>query len=245
MDLDLVRPPLSDNEDLLVASCSFPGGPTNYADIEVGKIYGVREGRASLADRPVHKVKVIAKREERKRPKVRYLEGEREGLEEFVRTSQFLAKWGDVKRVLRDEASLEKLRSANAGVINDVVWDAVSAVMFSTGEDVMVPMESPHRIEIPTSETERIEERFQLEPLASSRCAAFVDREGILHLPFEVAESVAKHIAQRVAGGCPSVHPAARRRTVGCRISTWHAPPKCLRGRSSACGESYPDGMDS
>lgn len=169
----------------------------NYADIEVGKVYGVREGRASLADRPVHKVKVIAKLEERKRPKVRYLEGEREGLEEFVRTSQFLAKWADVKRVLRDEAKLEKLRSANDAIVNDVVWEAISAVIFSTGDDVIVPMESPHRIEIPTCETERIEERFKLEPLASSHGAAFVDRKGMLHLPFEVAESVAKHIASR------------------------------------------------
>jgi hypothetical protein len=169
----------------------------NYADIEVGKLYGVREGRASLTDRPVHKVKVVAKLEERKRPKVRYLEGEREGLEEFVRTSQFLAKWGEVKRVLRDEASLEKLGTANDGVINDVVWEAISTVIFSTGEDGIVPMQSPHRIEIPTSDSERIQQRFELEPLQSSHRAAFVDRHGILHLPFEVAERMAKQIAQR------------------------------------------------
>ena len=43
----------------------------NYADIEVGKIYGVREGRAGLTNRPIHKVKVVAKLDDRKRPRVR------------------------------------------------------------------------------------------------------------------------------------------------------------------------------
>lgn len=168
-----------------------------WADIEVGKLYGIREGRASLRDRPIHKVKVIAKLEDKKRPRVRYLEGEWEGLEEFVRTVQFVAKWTDVKRVLRDETSMETLRVANAEFTNDVVWEAISAVIFSTGEHTMVPMESPNRIEIPTFDIERIEERFNLEALRSSHRAAFVDREGILHLPFEAAESMAKHIAQR------------------------------------------------
>jgi hypothetical protein len=166
-----------------------------FADIEVGKLYGIREGRASLTDRPIHKVKVVAKLDDKKRPKVRYLEGVREGLEEFARTVQFVAKWADVKRVLRDEASLETLRVANAEFLNDVVWEAISAVIFSTGENTMVPMESPNRIEIPTFDIKRIEERFDLEPLKSSHRAAFVDREGILHLPFEAAESLAKHIA--------------------------------------------------
>lgn len=72
--------------------------------------------------------------------------------------------------------------------------------LFSTGEDAMVPWDSPrgtHRIEVPTSETRRIEERFALEPLEAGHHAAFVDREGILNLPFEAAESVAKHIAER------------------------------------------------
>lgn len=169
----------------------------NYADIEVGKLYGVREGRASLTDRPIHKVKVISKLDDKKRPRVRYLDGEREGLEEFARTVQFVAKWADVKRVLRDEASMEALRAANGDFLNDVVWEAISTVIFSTGEDTIVPMGSPERIEIPTSELGRIEERFGLEPLQSSHRAAFVDRDQILHLPLEAAESIAKHIAQR------------------------------------------------
>ena len=171
-----------------------------YADIEVEKVYGIRDGRANLPGRPIHKVKVIAKLEDKKRSKVRYLEGEREGLEEFVRTSQFLAKWPEVKQVLRDEANLERLHSANEGVVNPVAWEAISAIIFSTGEDSMVPWDSPrgiHRLAIPTSETSRIEERFELEPLASSHHAAFVDRDGMLNVPFEAAESVAKHIAQR------------------------------------------------
>jgi hypothetical protein len=168
-----------------------------WADIEVGKLYGIREGRASLTDRPIHKVKVIAKLEDKKRPKVRYVDGEREGLEEFARSVQFVGKWGDVKRVLRDEASMETLRASNAEFLNDVVWEAISAVIYSTGEDTMVPMESPNRIEIRTFDIERIEERFGLEPLKASHRAAFVDRGGILHLPFEAAESVAKQVAQR------------------------------------------------
>jgi hypothetical protein len=118
-------------------------------------------------------------------------------LEEFARTVQFVAKWADVKRVLRDEASMETLRAANDDFLNDVVWEAISTVIFSTGEDTMVPMGSPERIEIPTFDLDRIEERFGLDPLRSSHRAAFVDRDEILHLPLQVAESVAKRIAQR------------------------------------------------
>jgi hypothetical protein len=169
----------------------------NYADIEVGRLYGIREGRASLTDRPIHKVKVISKLDGKKRPRVRYLDGEREGLEEFARTVQFVATWADVKKVLRDEANMETLQEANAEFLNDVVWDAISAVIYSTGEDTMVPMGSPERIEIPIFDIERVEERFGLEPLRSIHRAAFVDRNGVLHLPFEAAESVAKHIAER------------------------------------------------
>lgn len=171
-----------------------------FSEIEVGKLYGIRDGRASLPDRPIHKVKVISKLTDKKQSKVRYLEGEREGLEEYLRSTQFLARWNEVKRALRDDTNLEKLRSANARAFNDVVWEAIETVIFSTGEDSMWTWETPrgiHRLRIPTSETSRIEERFELEPLESSHPAAFLDREGVLNLPFEAAESVAKHIAQR------------------------------------------------
>lgn len=58
-----------------------------------------------------------------------------------------------------------------------------------------------HRLRVPTSETSRIEERFELEPLESSHPRAFVDREGILNLPFEAAEAVAMRIAEREPQG--------------------------------------------
>lgn len=171
----------------------------NYAEIEVDKVYGVRDGRANLPDRPIHKVKVIGKLEAKKRPKVRYLEGEREGLEEFLRSVQFLAKWADVKRVLRDEASLETLRSISNEAFNPVVWEAISFVVDATGEDSMYTWDAHgiHRFRIESSEAARIEERFGLEPLKSIHPAAFVDREGMLNLPFQAAEALAMHIADK------------------------------------------------
>lgn len=105
-----------------------------------------------------------------------------------------------MKRVLRDEANLEKLRTANTGVFNPVVWEAISSVIYSTGEDCIWTWDSPrgiHRLRISTSETACIEERFELDTLKSSHPAAFVDREGILNLPFQAAEVIAMHIAER------------------------------------------------
>jgi hypothetical protein len=171
----------------------------NYAEIEVGRVYGIREGRANLPDRPIHKVKVVAKLEEKKRPKVRYLEGEREGLEEFLRTSQFLAKWGDVKRILRDEANLERLRTVSDEGFNSVVWEAISFVVDATGEDSMYTWDAHgiHRLKVEGSEIARIQKRFGLEPLESMHPAGFVDREGMLSLPFQAAEALAMNIADK------------------------------------------------
>lgn len=168
-----------------------------FADIEVGKLYGVRDGRASLPDRPVHKVKVLAKLDDKKRSKVQYLEGERKGLEEFLPSTQFLARWAEVKRVLRDEERLEKLGSTSREGFNPVVWQTVGLVIDATGEDDMYTWDARgiNRLRVPSKDLARIEERFELEPLESLHPHGFIDREGMLNLPAQAAETVAMHIA--------------------------------------------------
>jgi len=171
-----------------------------FADIEVGKIYGVRDGRASLRDRPVHKVKVLAKLDDKKRSKVQYLEGEREGLEEFLPSKQFLARWTEVKRVLRDEERLERLRLASLEGFNPVVWKAVSLVIEATGEEAIWTTWGSHGVhclQVTSSELSRIQERFGLEPLESLHPLGFTDRQGTLNLPVQAAETIAMHIASK------------------------------------------------
>jgi hypothetical protein len=101
--------------------------------------------------------------------------------------------------LLRDEANLERLRSISNEAFNSVVWEAISFVVDATGEDSMHTWDAHgiHRLKIEGSETARIEERFGLEPLESSHPAAFVDREGMLNLPFQAAEALAMHIADK------------------------------------------------
>lgn len=170
-----------------------------FTEIEIGKLYGVRDGRASLPDRPVHKVKVLGKLDDKKRSKVQYLEGERNGLEEFLPSKQFLARWAEVKRVLRDEERLMKLRTASDEGFNPVVWETVSLVIDATGEDSIWTWDSHgvHRLRVTSSELPRLEQRFGLEPLESLHPLGFIDLEGRLNLPVQAAETIAMQIASK------------------------------------------------
>jgi hypothetical protein len=91
------------------------------------------------------------------------------------------------------------LRSISNEAFNSVVWEAISFVVDATGEDSMYTWDAHgiHRLKIEGSETARIEERFGLEPLESMHPAAFVDREGMLNLPFQAAEAIAMHISDK------------------------------------------------
>lgn len=169
-----------------------------FSDIEVGKLYGIRDKQYSLGG-PVYKVKVITKLGDKKRSKVRHMEGEREGLEEFLPSRQFLGQWKDVRAILRDEERMGRIRAIGQEEFHPVVWEAIWFVIEAMGDKDIVGVSSlgAHRLEVPVKEAPRIEERFELTALQELHPAAFVDRGGILHIPYPAAEQVAKTMAEK------------------------------------------------
>lgn len=169
-----------------------------FADIEVGRLYGIRDKQYSFGG-PVSKVKVIAKLGDKKRSKVRYTEGEREGLEEFLPSRQFLGRWTDVRAILRDEERMESLRTISKCEFHPVVWEAMWFVTEAMGDNDIVGVSSlgAPRLEVRADAASRIEQRFGLEPLRESHPEAFVDRAGTLHIPYPAAEEVVKKMAEK------------------------------------------------
>jgi hypothetical protein len=100
------------------------------ADLVPGRKYAVREQprrrgpliRAAFVG-PVRSGKA----------KVRWLDGEREGLEEWLLTRCLICPWGERREFLRDEERAAALSTAS-NEIDDVVEEAISAVMEASGE---------------------------------------------------------------------------------------------------------------
>ncbi|MBA2311204.1 MAG: hypothetical protein H0V97_00170 [Actinobacteria bacterium] len=80
-----------------------------------------------------------------------------------------------------------------------VAWEAIGLVIDAMGEDSMSTWDSnaTPRLRVGTSVKGRIEERFGLEPLESFHPASFEDRDGSLNLPFQAAECIAMHMAEK------------------------------------------------
>lgn len=109
--------------------------------------------------------------------RVRWLEGDREGLDEWIPTRCLICLWGERKAFLRDEQRAAALRAASDEV-DAVVQEAISAVMESTGEsggfmnEWWDPPERVHRL--------WARARLGSDPLAEP--LAYVDRHGRAHL---------------------------------------------------------------
>lgn len=66
--------------------------------------------------------------------RIRYEEGELEGLEEWAQTRLLVCAWGQRKAQLKDERNAARLADADAEAWDAVVEEAISAVMTASGE---------------------------------------------------------------------------------------------------------------
>jgi hypothetical protein len=145
------------------------------ADLVTGRRYAVREEPHRRG--PLVKVALVGPVRSGK-AKVQWLDGEREGLEEWVATRCLICPWGERKHYLRDEERAAAIRAASDDV-DDVLQEAISAVMEASGESTGFMREwwdPPERIQ-------RLWARAGLagDPLTEERLA-YVDRHGRAHL---------------------------------------------------------------
>jgi hypothetical protein len=148
--------------------------PVLAADLVPGRRYAVREEPRQGG--PLVKAHFVGPARSGK-AKVRWLEGEREGLEEWLSTRCLICPWGERKAFVRDEERAAAIRAASEE-IDAVVEEAISAVMESTGESGGFMREWSD----PPERVRRLWARARLDGDPLEEPLAYVDRRGWAHL---------------------------------------------------------------
>jgi hypothetical protein len=113
------------------------------------------------------------------------------GLTDYVESGQLIVPWKEVKAFLREETSAHRLREHNEQCghrEDDPVDTAITEVFESVGDDLR--FYRGHLTGAPEA-VERAKVRAGMDP-AKNSAVAYVDRQGILHLPFDEALELAK-----------------------------------------------------
>lgn len=121
------------------------------------------------------------------RCKVRHLDGELEGLEEFVHTSHLRCLWKGWPKVERDERrELALIRDAErADPLDPTVLDAAEQVLYSTGEDLWIEKHLGYTRCFEPAALERVAARAGVDDAPLKILPAFKDRRGTLFVPNE------------------------------------------------------------
>ncbi|HUY49802.1 MAG TPA: hypothetical protein VMV92_29485 [Streptosporangiaceae bacterium] len=123
--------------------------------------------------------------------KIRYDDGELDGLQEWVPTRTLLSPWADRARFLRDESRWAALQQAAARDYDKVVEEAISTVFEATGDEtgfIRVWTVDPDR-------ARRLWRRAGLTGEPDQDPLAYTDRRGQMNLPYETALRFARAFA--------------------------------------------------
>lgn len=133
--------------------------------------------------------------------KVRHMDGELQGMEEFVTPTHLRCRWKDWKLVERDEkketAFLQYM--GDEPPIDYIVAQAASEVLQSTGEDLMILEERNNHTKLWDSQIpglERVAQRCALTEQAWTKRPSFKDRNGHYLVPTQILIDIAIAFAQ-------------------------------------------------
>lgn len=126
--------------------------------------------------------------------KIQYQDGPHPGLTEYVSTRQLIVPWGQRRGYLRDEDRYEQLKRTAGEYTDSAIATAVEAIMEATGEDEAMPM--AYGMEISREALQRLLDRAGIDgdPLRLDH-AAYTDRFGRIHLPWQAVEMIARAYA--------------------------------------------------
>lgn len=158
------------------------------SQIEVGHKYAVRVKVS--AGEPLLQVQVLEKTGRRGQVKVRRLDEPHAGLEEFVKTRQLIVPWGERQAFLKDEERAQRFDAARSRP-NQALVGAIQTVMYSTGYND-ASADDDGTIHMRAEELREIARLAGLpQKLEDLDSLAYVDRDGYMHLPIDVAEKLA------------------------------------------------------
>lgn len=121
------------------------------------------------------------------RCKVRHLDGELKGLEEFVHTGHLRCPWKEWPKIERDERrELALIRDVErADPLDPTVLDAATQVLYATGEDLWIEKHRGYTRCFEPTGWERVAARAGVDSASLQRIPAFKDRHGTLFVPNE------------------------------------------------------------
>jgi hypothetical protein len=151
---------------------------------------------------PIFKIEILERVKHGKR-RIRFAEGPKTGREEIVQAETIIIEWPKAEAYLRDEKCLLKLVEKSnpqwSHDPDDPIVDAVNLVFMSTGEDEPILDSSgpdAGTAHMPYEAAKRILARARIpgDPLDLDPLA-FVDNDGELNIPFEIAVNLAQAFA--------------------------------------------------
>jgi hypothetical protein len=169
---------------------------------DVGRHFAYRE-RARSPGEPVRPVEVVKEGPPRSnKAKVRWLDGEYEGLEEWIPKVRLVAPWEEAEALLEDERRMFEALDATGDVYGTMPYKAVRMVFFAlppgeVGDGVFFGYKAIESELLNIEDLEAAQKRLELsseELLAEPH--SYVDRFGEYKAPFEVAVKVARHCCQ-------------------------------------------------
>ena len=119
------------------------------------------------------------------RCKIRHLEGELAGLEEFVANAHLRSRWSEWQKVTRDEARELALIAATevSTPLPAVTVEAATLVLNATGEDVFLEGHRGYTRHLDPETLERVTNRAGLKDARWGSTPAYTDRHGRLAVP--------------------------------------------------------------
>lgn len=166
----------------------------------VGRRFGYREPPVHWCDplRPVEVVKEGPPRTQKVR--IRWLDGEYEGLEEWVPQRRLEVPWEEAEAFLEDERRTVAAIEASGGAYRTLRYKAVEQVFLALPRDIPVYLGyrggEQELLEIDDLEHTATRLGISRADLLAEPFA-FIDREGTYKAPFATAERLARHCCTR------------------------------------------------
>lgn len=157
-------------------------------DIVPGKAHALRP--LGQPEESLVKVQVLLP-PRRGKVRIRYLTGAEQGLEEWIPTRQLACLWKERRAFLRDEQKEAALRRVSEEARDPVEEDAISNVLTATGEETGFQRSWT----LSVAKAERLWRRAGITGEPTREPYAYVDRHGMLHLPYPSALKFAKAFA--------------------------------------------------
>ncbi len=195
--------------DEVVRLASALAGRPVLEDKDVGRQFMTEEGRRFAyrerahtpgdSVRPVELVKEGPPRSQK--VKVRWLDGEYEGLEEWVPKVRLVVPWDQKEALLEDERRMFAALEASGDVYDTTTYKAVETVFFAipqeAGAEVWFGMKAIERELLSIDDLDAAATRLGLDAEGLlSEPHSYVDRFGEYRAPFGVAVKVAKHCCE-------------------------------------------------